>query len=263
MQNIRNELGVKTVRLKVEKRVLERIGHVMRMDDDRTVKAVTLGWLEDLENHEKRPGKKVKTVIYWKKIVKEAGMDWTDIARLTEDRKLWKASVRERIEHLEKWERRNALNNTEPQLDRNQRVGQEDIFICDIDGCGKICRAKAGLVTHRRRIHQISKEKVTFKCDLCNVNFKNKCNLVNHVGGCGGAVASREGLKKCLNCQKEVSSHNFARHSKSCRGVAQQGRGGPRGNRGARKVCENCGNSVSATNYSRHLSTCLGGAAVP
>ena len=38
----------------------------MRMDDDRQVKAVTLGWLEDLENHEKRPGKNRKTMLYWK-----------------------------------------------------------------------------------------------------------------------------------------------------------------------------------------------------
>ena len=47
MQDVRNELGVKSVRWKIEKRVLERIGHVMRMEDDRTTKAVVLGWMED------------------------------------------------------------------------------------------------------------------------------------------------------------------------------------------------------------------------
>ena len=31
MQDIRNELNVKSVRWKIEKRVLERIGHVFRM----------------------------------------------------------------------------------------------------------------------------------------------------------------------------------------------------------------------------------------
>ena len=59
-QDVQNELGVKSVRLKVEKRVLKRMRHLMRMEDDRTVKAVTLGRLEDLENHEKRPGRKAK-----------------------------------------------------------------------------------------------------------------------------------------------------------------------------------------------------------
>ena len=63
--------------------MLERIGHIMRMEDDRTVKAVTLGWLEDLENHEKRPGRKEKTVNYWKRKVKETNMDWPDISRLS------------------------------------------------------------------------------------------------------------------------------------------------------------------------------------
>ena len=87
-QDVQNELGVKSVRLKVEKRVLKRMGHIMRMEDDRTVKAVTLGRLEDLENHEKRPGRKAKKVNYWKRKVKETDMDWTDIGRLLEDRKI-------------------------------------------------------------------------------------------------------------------------------------------------------------------------------
>ena len=43
MAGVRKELGVMPVRWKVEKRVLERIGHVMRMEDDRMVKAVVLG----------------------------------------------------------------------------------------------------------------------------------------------------------------------------------------------------------------------------
>ena len=186
MQDVRNELGVKSVILKVEKCVLERIGHVMRMEDDRTVKAVTHGWLEDLENHEKRPGRKTHKVNYWKRIEKKEGMDWTDIGRLTEDRKIWKASVRERIDHLEEWEKRLAHNNTKPQQERNQRKVDYDNFICVINGCEKNWRSKAGLVNHRRRMHQISKEKVTFKCDVCNTAFKTKCNLVNT---CLGGVA--------------------------------------------------------------------------
>ena len=60
MQDIRNELEIKSVRLKVEKRVLERIGHIMRMDDTRQVKAAVLGWMEDLESTEKMPGRKRK-----------------------------------------------------------------------------------------------------------------------------------------------------------------------------------------------------------
>ncbi len=63
MQDIRNELGVKSIRFKIEKRclLLERIGHVMRMSDDRKVKAITLGWMEDLEREQGQ--RKKKTVL--------------------------------------------------------------------------------------------------------------------------------------------------------------------------------------------------------
>ena len=52
MADVRRELGVKSLRWKIEKRVLERIGHVMRMSDDRMTKAVVLGWIKELENWE-------------------------------------------------------------------------------------------------------------------------------------------------------------------------------------------------------------------
>ena len=64
MFDIRRELGVKSVRQKVEKRILERIGHVIRMEDTRLTKAACLGWMKDLEEHDKVPGKKRKTVLY-------------------------------------------------------------------------------------------------------------------------------------------------------------------------------------------------------
>ena len=63
MADVRKELGVMPVRWKVEKRVLERIGHVMRMGDDRLVKAVVLGWVEQLERYPKTRGSKRKTVL--------------------------------------------------------------------------------------------------------------------------------------------------------------------------------------------------------
>ena len=87
MWDVRCKLGVKSVRWKIEKRVYERIGHVMRMSDDREVKAVVLGWYEGLEGENKVAGFKRKTVLYWKRLLKEAGVDWTDIERKTSDRK--------------------------------------------------------------------------------------------------------------------------------------------------------------------------------
>ena len=51
LQDIRSDFDIKTLRWKIEKRCLERISHIMRIEDNRMVKAVTLGWLEDLERN--------------------------------------------------------------------------------------------------------------------------------------------------------------------------------------------------------------------
>ena len=96
-------MGIKTVRVKIEKRVLERIGHIMRMEDGRLTKVATLGWIEDLEDWEKPPGRRKKTVLYWKRLLREAGLDPTDVDALTRDRKGWKETVNKRIKHLEQY----------------------------------------------------------------------------------------------------------------------------------------------------------------
>ena len=84
MQDVRNRLGVKSVRWKIEKRVLERIGHVVRMGNDRMTKLMVLGWYEKLEGCKKMRGRK-KTVLFWKRLMKEAGWDWTDVERLVNE----------------------------------------------------------------------------------------------------------------------------------------------------------------------------------
>ncbi len=72
------------------------------MDDDRIVKSVTFGWMEQLEQLPRVPGKKRKTVLFYKRLVKEAGLDYTKISSLTE-RKTWKRIVKDRVKHLDKW----------------------------------------------------------------------------------------------------------------------------------------------------------------
>ena len=121
MQDIRNELRVKNIRWKIEKRVLERIGHVMRMEDTRHTRVVVLGWLEDLKQTKKCPGRKRKTILYWKKLLREGGIDWTEAESLTADRKKWKEMVSGRMDHLERYERSmgNRRKNEEEKIERN------------------------------------------------------------------------------------------------------------------------------------------------
>ena len=263
MQDVRNELKVTSVRIKIEKRTLERIGHVMRMDDDRQVKAVTLGWLEDLENHEKRPGKKRKTMLYWKKLVKEAGLDYTRIDSLTKDRKIWKSTVKERVSHLKEWERRGGHKVNEVRGDRNNIPNVDNELMCDYEDCGKVCRSKAGLVNHIRRIHEISKNKAKFKCVECGESFKLKGNLVNHKRICTKVRASQASNRKCNVCQREVSKSNFARHYRSCQDQHGVEAREPLGIVAARGPCNICGIIMRKSNLARHKNNnCIGGAAI-
>ena len=251
MQDLRNELGLKTVRLKVEKRCLERIGHIMRMEDDRMVKAVVLGWMEDLEGVTKKKGKKRKTLLYWKKLVKEAGIDKTRIAELTSNRKEWKMTVKERIRHLEKWERRGGKRIQEERGERNQLRQLEEEFKCD--ECEKMCKSKAGLVNHTRTKHRISSQKVTFKCNLCSQVFQAKSNLTNHMPICSGILNVDPDMKRCPRCQKQIMSRNFARHSRTCGRTREEREAAPpRVLKGERGICNLCQTNQSKSNMSRH-----------
>ena len=150
------------MRWKIEKRVLERIGHVVRMENDRMVKAMVLGWYEGLEGKQKMKGRKRKTVLYWKRVLRECGVDWTDIERVCGDRDGWRVRVRERMGHLDRWERqlghRYVWGAGEGPLERNE--GRCIDLECRYEGCGKVCKSKGGLVQHQKRIHRAYLERV-------------------------------------------------------------------------------------------------------
>ena len=70
-------------------------------------------------------------MLYWKRILSEAGIDWTDVGRLVSDRSGWKKLVKERMDHLDVSERQLAhgyvWRNGEERLVRNERRVNEDL----------------------------------------------------------------------------------------------------------------------------------------
>ena len=64
------------------------MGHILRMEDGRVVKSIVFGWLKNLEERGKVKGQKRKTVLYWRKLIWEAGWDITRVGKLAEDRKV-------------------------------------------------------------------------------------------------------------------------------------------------------------------------------
>ena len=250
MFDVRRELGVQSVRWKIERRVLERIGHVMRMDDTRMTKACVLGWMKELEGFQKPTGKNRKTVSYWKKLLREAGIDTTDMARLTGDRREWKGLVRDRMKHVSEWERSRGHLWQGNVMERNEPPIPEVVFACRV--CGKVCKSKGGLVNHRRRMHEISAAKKMFKCDACGLEVKKQSDLSNHAKVCGGAVASAQGKIKCL-CGREYSKSYFAKHRRNCDkwNDAHPDAGAP-APRAPRAPCDKCGRWMRKDNMARH-----------
>lgn len=266
MWDVRRMLGVKSLRWKIEKRVLERIGHVVRMGNERLTKAAVFGWYEGLEGTEKMRGKKRKTVLYWKKMLKECGADWTDVERLCSDREGWRKRVKERMEHLEVWEKqrghRYVWGVDEERVERNERRGEIDL-VCRYEGCGKVCKSKGGLTLHQKRMHRAAPERMRFECDKCGMNVETEGAKKNHEKTCGGG--GRVGRMR--ECGRWVTAGNMARHIRGCRagedgrerreqvggavgGGEQQGDGRKRG------PCGRCGKVVTLSNMARHQRSC-------
>ena len=51
--------------------MLERMGHFFIIENDKQVMAVVLGWLNDLAEYIKCPGKKRKTLLYLTRLLRE------------------------------------------------------------------------------------------------------------------------------------------------------------------------------------------------
>ena len=96
MYGIRESLGVDSVRLKVERRALERIGHVLRMPNDRLTKRVTLGWMK-AENSENAGTVRGHILGYYRKLVREAGMAPENIEKEAKDRDKWRNLIQKRL----------------------------------------------------------------------------------------------------------------------------------------------------------------------
>ena len=203
-------------------------------------------------------------------MLKEAGIDWTDLKGVTGDRKEWKRIVKGRMEKLDKWEKsRGHKWEGEVMEMRNEERGAvaTNGFVCK--ECGKVCKSKGGLTTHRRRTHEESEKKKVFKWEVCEVEFKQEANLLNHKKVCGGAVGGDSGRSLCV-CGKDFSKSYIARHRKTCRvAVARQEeeeeeQRRPRVYRKDAKVTCDCGRVMNKSNFSRHKrEACPNGEAGP
>ena len=125
-------------------------------------------------------------------VLREAGIDWTEVEQLTSDRKGWKEKVAERMEHLDRWERQKGhgyngyrWEQGEERLVRNVVRGEGEL-VCRYEGCGKVCRNrnKAGFVMHEKRMHRVNEERDRLKCERCGRGFDAEGQRVSHIRSC-------------------------------------------------------------------------------
>ena len=115
-------------------------------------------------------GRKKKTVLYWKRMLRDAGIDWTDIERKNKNTKEWKRYVRERMERAHMWEKQKGhkyeWREGEERVERSGWVVVQEVegggFLCRYEGCGKVCKSVAGRVIHEKRMHRVSEASVIF-----------------------------------------------------------------------------------------------------
>ena len=79
------------------------------------------------------------------------------------------------MKHLEQYELSRGHKWTGGVVVRNQIWEEEVVFICSV--CGKRCKSTGGLVNHRRRMHETSALKKTFKCIRCSQVFMRDSDL--------------------------------------------------------------------------------------
>ena len=103
MQAVREQLEIKTLRWKIEQRHLQRIGHVIRLPEERTTKIAALGWLSQLEAVPKI-GKSQGTLHSIGKPLREAGIDAKNLDALATDIKKGGKVIGDRMHHLADWE---------------------------------------------------------------------------------------------------------------------------------------------------------------
>ena len=187
----------------------------------------------------------------------------------------------ERMDHLDKYEQQQGhqyvMSPNEERLTRNcpmDRQEEEDLR-CDEEGCGRLCKSKAGLTIHKRRMHE--PPRVNFKCNNCNKNFTTEANLLNHLKSCRGEREVRPGVVVCGVCEREVSKNNIARHRRTHEGragvagraeEAREARGEPPNAPNPRRArvyvarrapCHICGVELSTSNMRRHIGRMHGG----
>ena len=77
-----------------------------------------------------------------------------------------------------------------------ERGAGERELMCRYEGCGKVCRNKAGLVIHEKSMHRVNEVRGRLKCERCGRGFDVERQRVSHVRSCTGGAYRGEGDRR-------------------------------------------------------------------
>ena len=147
------------------------------------------------------------------------------------------------------------MDEKEELMERNIRVVER--LVCRYEECGKVCKSKAELTMHEKRMHRVTEERVRFACSICGMNVETEGARKNHEKSCTGEEIGWDGRRECGRCGTWIAKGNYASHVRRCaRGE------GERNDRGARdrvKDCDRCGRGLllTVTNMAWHQRGCV------
>ena len=259
ISDIMNQLQVSLIRTKVEVAHHTRMGHILRLLDNSLVKQALLGWLTTLEDKVKSKKKTLMTIPYWRRLIKEAGMEVDMIEQLTSNRLNWKAKVKRRQLHMEEYERQQgktyAIPESMDKIDQRSQAVKCDVAKCLYKCCNRAFRSRAALTIHQKRLRRDLTNAPLFVCPNCSDEFKKEDSMKNHHKRCNGG-RTFNGKKECKICMKWISKANFARHRIYC-GASDKELSGAhnlstRTWRENRKKCRKCKTMITLANMARH-----------
>ena len=91
-------------------------------------------------------------------------------------------------------------------MERNVRVVER--LLCRYEGCGKVCKLKAGLTMNEKRMHKVADGRGRFACSICGMNVKTEGARKNHERSCTGGETGRNGRRECGRCGKWITKGN-------------------------------------------------------
>ena len=179
-QEVLSRCGISGIETFLMKSQLRWAGHVIRMDDSRLPKTILYGQLANAKRPEGRPllryKDKLKANLSSLKI--SSTSSWEQLAAERND---WRNLCNQHVTHFEEERKQKMIKSRQERKAPSVPSSSNSQFVCDI--CNKICKSKAGLVSHRRShpsssMAQPADERRT--CEVCRKVCKNERGLKVH-----------------------------------------------------------------------------------